>query len=77
MSTVRKDTSWASAAPPSPEDDELVGQRVFGCETIQQMGILLKLPQQAVSTAQVMFHRFYAKRSLKKFDVRVRHSISP
>lgn len=54
------------------DDDVIIGQRVYGCECIQQMGILLKLPQVAVSTAQVMFHRFYAKRSLKKFDVRVR-----
>jgi|TARA_B100000524_G_scaffold341973_1_gene236576 hypothetical protein len=56
------------------DEDVFVGQRVFGCECIQQMGQLLKLPQVAVSTAQVMFHRFYAKRSLKKFDVRVRHA---
>ena len=55
----------------------IAGQRVFGCECIQQMGILLRLPQVAVSTAQVMFHRFYAKRSLRKFDVRVRFSHAP
>ena len=54
------------------DDDVIVGQRVFGCEMIQQMAILLKLPQVGAATAQVMFHRFYAKRSLKKFDVRVR-----
>ena len=58
--------------PPDCSDtDEVVGQRVFGCEMIQQMGILLRLPQVAVSTAQVMFHRFYAKRSMQKFDARV------
>lgn len=51
--------------------DEVVGQRVFGCELIQQMGILLRMPQVVTSTAQVMFHRFYAKRSLYKFDARV------
>ena len=38
--------------------DEVVGQRVFGCELIQQMGILLRMPQVVTSTAQVMFHRF-------------------
>lgn len=67
------------------DDPVIAGQRVYGCECIQQMGILLRLPQVAVSTAQVMFHRFYAKRSLRKFDVRVaapphapaRHSSSP
>ncbi|KAL1499361.1 hypothetical protein AB1Y20_011568 [Prymnesium parvum] len=52
------------------EEAVIAGQRVFGCECIQQMGILLRLPQVAVSTAQVMFHRFYAKRSIRKFDVR-------
>ena len=55
---------------PDEDTDEVIGQRVFGCEMIQQMGILLKLPQVATSTAQVMFHRFYAKRSLYKFDAR-------
>ena len=37
---------------------------------IQQMGILLRLPQVVLASAQVMFHRFYARRSVKKFDVR-------
>ena len=41
-------------------------------EMIQQMGILLRLPQVVLASAQVMFHRFYAKRSLYKFDARVR-----
>jgi len=54
----------------SAEAELLAGQRVFGCELIQKMGILLKLPQVAISTAQVSFHRFYAKRSMRKFDVR-------
>ena len=49
----------------------LESQAVFGCELIQQMGILLRLPQVAASTAQVSFHRFYTKRSMRKFDVRV------
>ena len=44
---------------------------MFGCELVQQMGILLRMPQVVTSTAQVMFHRFYAKRSLYKFDARV------
>ena len=53
------------------DEDEVIGQRVFGCELVQQMGILLRMPQVVTSTAQVMFHRFYAKRSLYKFDARV------
>ena len=56
--------------------DEVVGQRVFGCELIQQMGILLRMPQVVTSTAQVMFHRFYAKRSLYKFDARVSRALA-
>ena len=52
------------------ERDVLTGQRIFGCELVQKMGILLKLPQVVVATAQVSFHRFYAKRSMRKFDVR-------
>ena len=62
----------AYTAMTEPSDDINAGQLVFGCECIQQSGILLRLPQVAVSTAQVMFHRFYAKRSMRKFDVRVR-----
>merc|ERR1740117_1008167 len=52
------------------DEDAVIGQRVFGCEFIQRMGIMLKLPQVGMCTAQVMFHRFYAKRSMSKFDVR-------
>lgn len=69
-------TAAAAAAGSSSEADAaseralLEGQAVFGCELIQKMGILLKLPQVAVSTATVSFHRFYAKRSMRKFDVR-------
>ena len=62
---------------PDDADDAITGQRIYGCELIQQMGILLRMPQVAVSTAQVMFHRFYAKRSLYKFDARVRLPACP
>lgn len=63
--------SAGGATSAAEEADLIAGQAVFGCELIQQMGILLRLPQVAVSTAQVSFHRFYAKRSMRKFDVRV------
>lgn len=33
--------------------------RVLGCELIQTAGILLKLPQVAMATGQVLFQRFY------------------
>ncbi|EOD38552.1 hypothetical protein EMIHUDRAFT_109248 [Emiliania huxleyi CCMP1516] len=64
-------TSAATApAPDAESDDTINGQRVYGCELIQQMGIMLALPQVGIATAQVMFHRFYARRSMRRFDVR-------
>ena len=59
-----------SSAAAADEADLIAGQKVVGCEMIQQMGILLRLPQVVLASAQVMFHRFYARRSVKKFDVR-------
>ncbi|KND01998.1 uncharacterized protein SPPG_02504 [Spizellomyces punctatus DAOM BR117] len=44
--------------------------RVFGCELIQSAGILLRLPQVATATAQVLFQRFYYMASLKLVAVR-------
>jgi len=37
--------------------------RILGCELIQTAGILLKLPQVAMATGQVLFHRFYHSKS--------------
>jgi len=45
-------------------------QRIFGCEWIQKAGILLRLPQFVMVTAQVFLHRFYFRSSLKKHDVK-------
>ena len=33
--------------------------RVFGCELIQEAGILLKLPQVVMVTGQSILHRFF------------------
>jgi len=33
--------------------------RIFGCEIIQEGGILLKLPQVVMATGQSIFHRFF------------------
>ncbi|CAF4042448.1 unnamed protein product [Rotaria magnacalcarata] len=33
--------------------------RLIGCELIQTAGLLLKLPQTAVATGQVLFHRYF------------------
>ncbi|XP_046388299.1 cyclin-L1 isoform X2 [Ischnura elegans] len=45
--------------------------RILGCELIQTAGILLKLPQVAMATGQVLFQRFYYSKSF------VRHPMEP
>ncbi|XP_028394143.1 cyclin-L2-like [Dendronephthya gigantea] len=45
--------------------------RIVGCEYIQTGGILLKLPQVAMATGQVLFQRFYYSKSLIRHDVEV------
>lgn len=42
--------------------------RFFGCELIQEAGILLRLPQVVMVTAQTMLQRFYYRKSLRLFD---------
>ncbi|KAI3470544.1 hypothetical protein Pfo_027207 [Paulownia fortunei] len=44
--------------------------RIYGCDLIQESGILLKLPQAVVATGQVLFHRFYCKKSFARFNVK-------
>ncbi|CEP18734.1 hypothetical protein [Parasitella parasitica] len=43
--------------------------RNLGAELIQSAGILLKLPQVAMATAQVLFQRFFFMASLKEFGI--------
>lgn len=43
--------------------------RILGCELIQSSGILLKLPQVAMATAQVLFQRFYYSKSFVKHQM--------
>ncbi|TFJ83726.1 hypothetical protein NSK_004830 [Nannochloropsis salina CCMP1776] len=38
--------------------------RIFGCELIQEAGILLRQPQVVMATAQTLFHRFFYRRAL-------------
>ena len=45
--------------------------RIFGTTLIQEGGCLLKLPEVVPATGQVLFHRFYCKESMAKFDVEV------
>ena len=37
--------------------------RIFGCELIQEAGILLRQPQVVMATAQTLFHRFFYRRA--------------
>ena len=45
--------------------------RILGCELIQIAGILLKLPQVAMATGQVIFQRFYYRRSLVRHNMEI------
>ncbi|KAI8343468.1 cyclin-like protein [Chlamydoabsidia padenii] len=51
---------------PEQLEDDL---RNFGAELIQSAGILLKLPQVAMATAQVLFQRFFFMASLSEFNI--------
>ncbi|GJJ76759.1 cyclin L [Entomortierella parvispora] len=44
--------------------------RQLGCHLIQTAGMLMKLPQVAMATAQILFQRFFYQASLQKFAVR-------
>lgn len=45
--------------------------RLVGCELIQTAGRLLKLPQTAMASAQVIFQRFYYIKSFVKYPMEV------
>ncbi|CAM9003578.1 unnamed protein product [Rhodiola kirilowii] len=45
--------------------------RIYGCDLIQESGILLRLPQAVMATGQVLFHRFYCKKSFARFNVKI------
>jgi hypothetical protein len=42
--------------------------RVYGCELIQEAGILYKQPQVVTCTAQNIFHRFFYRQSFNSYD---------
>ncbi|PIA40349.1 hypothetical protein AQUCO_02500205v1 [Aquilegia coerulea] len=44
--------------------------RIYGCDLIQESGILLRLPQAVMATGQVIFQRFYCKKSFARFNVK-------
>ena len=43
--------------------------RILGCELIQSSGLILNLPQTAMATAQVLFHRFYYSKSFVRYSM--------
>lgn len=43
--------------------------RILGCELIQTAGILLKLPQVAMATGQVIFQRFFYSKSFVRHNM--------
>uniref|UniRef100_A0A1L8DX27 Putative cdk9 kinase-activating protein cyclin t n=1 Tax=Nyssomyia neivai TaxID=330878 RepID=A0A1L8DX27_9DIPT len=43
--------------------------RILGCELIQTAGILLKLPQVAMATGQVLFQRFFYSKSFVRHNM--------
>uniref|UniRef100_A0A8C2UZA5 Cyclin-L1 n=1 Tax=Chinchilla lanigera TaxID=34839 RepID=A0A8C2UZA5_CHILA len=45
--------------------------RILGCELIQAAGILLRLPQVAMATGQVLFHRFFYSQSFVKHSFEI------
>jgi len=43
--------------------------RILGCELIQTAGILLRLPQVAMATGQVLFQRFFYSKSFVRHNM--------
>lgn len=58
--------SRVDGVPPRLEEQ----LRVYGCQRIQQAGILLRLPQVTMSTAQMLFQRFWYVSSMRSFSVK-------
>uniref|UniRef100_A0A8C5TVC3 Cyclin N-terminal domain-containing protein n=1 Tax=Malurus cyaneus samueli TaxID=2593467 RepID=A0A8C5TVC3_9PASS len=52
-----------------PRPDTETELRVTGCELIQAAGILLRLPQVAMATGQVLFQRFFYTKSFVKHSM--------
>jgi hypothetical protein len=49
-------------------EGEEAERRFFGTQLIAEAGVLLRLPQVAIATAQSCFHRLYFRRSFRAFD---------
>lgn len=62
--------------PPTVKDgtltlDEEAAQRSYGCGWIQKASILLRVPAETLASGQTIFHRFFYRRSMKEFDLKV------
>lgn len=45
--------------------------RIYGADLIQETGILLKCNQAVMATGQILLQRFYCKKSLKEYNIKV------
>lgn len=62
---ARQKPTCEDGIPPSLEEELCT----FGCQHIQQAGILLHLPQDVTSTAQILFQRFWYVSSMRQFNL--------
>lgn len=65
---LRDDSPSRQAGVPAATETQL---RAFGCDRVQRGVLYLRLPQAVAATGQVLLHRFYCKKSLTEFDVKV------
>lgn len=63
-----QETPSARDGIPSELEEDL---RAYGAKLIQQAGVLLKQKQVAMSTAQVLFQRFWYTSSMEKYGIAV------
>ncbi|KIR99646.1 cyclin-dependent protein kinase regulator [Cryptococcus deuterogattii 2001/935-1] len=68
LATLEQIVSTPSAADGIPSDVEN-DLRIAGCMLIQEAGVMLKLPQNTMGTAQVLLHRFYYVSSMCSFGI--------
>ncbi|CRK92084.1 CLUMA_CG005671, isoform B [Clunio marinus] len=68
LSSEKLEASTVSQQDGLSKDIEL-DLRILGCELIQTAGILLKLPQVAMASGQVLFQRFFYSKSFVRHDM--------
>lgn len=45
--------------------------RIAACDLIQEAGMLLRCNQAVMATGQVLFHRFFCRKSMKEYSPKV------